>query len=675
MVVAVFGLVFGVAPAWAEGEDDPKPAEPSDDNKPDEAKPADDKPDEAKPADADGDGKPDEAKPTDADGDGKPDEAKPADADGDGKPDAPAAGDADHDGTPDAEEHHASKPGDADGDGTPDAQEDSDVDGTPDGKEDSDGDGVSDADEATMYADVNPDAADSDGDGTPDAQEDGDIDNDGVPDAQEEDPPTDPFDADGDGKMEPDEIADRKMFAEYFDDIPNAPDDKALEARPDASELMPSIDVETFRKGVRLVKKIVLDKMSKKIAKKSDKKMATFSLIVTIVSLAGFLLLLMPLFLAKKYPGKGGLLFKYSALAAVTFVVTVNLFGGVLYGMRTVQGALSNYTNPSIAIAAGTFDTLDEQADKFIVMGKELFLPTIEQMRNAPDEQPSVQLLENGMKIVQDAKVFLSIAKMFKKIDFIFGILPIVLTLLTLILFVVAIKPTLMEIIKLPMKAASGQGSGKEVVSNAMKRVKGELLASICTIGVLVVLTVVSSWVLGQIVKPALDAFLTYFSLTITYLQFAEGASSGLVFVTLFAVILFLVLNLAALILSMSFFLGKAQKIFQQRFNEGTPLSTHARFFKWGTPSVLLVQVFPWLFAVSAAKLLDKINDSVMDGASTAEKVSWGKMLLAGPVFLVVAFAILFWAVRALQAMKFLQSYKVKPKAPKGSPAEPVAPV
>ena len=72
-------------------------------------------------------------------------------------------------------------------------------------------------------------------------------------------------------------------------------------------------------------------------------------------------------------------------------------------------------------------DTLDEQADKFIVMGKELFLPTIEQMRNAPDDQPSVQLLQNGVKIVQDAKVFLSIAKMVKKVDFIFGTAPALL--------------------------------------------------------------------------------------------------------------------------------------------------------------------------------------------------------------------------------------------------------
>lgn len=202
-------------------------------------------------------------------------------------------------------------------------------------------------------------------------------------------------------------------------------------------------------------------------------------------------------------------------------------------------------------------------------------------------------------------------------------------------------------------------------MANSMKRVRGEFFASLGVIGLLVVLALLSGWVLGQIVKPALDAFLTYFSLTVTYLQFAEGASSGLVFMTLFAVILFLVLNLATLILSMSFFLGKSQKIFQQRFNEGTPLSTHKKFFQWGVPSVLLVQVYPWIFVVVAAKCLAAINDRVMGDAMTAESISWGKMLMAGPAFLVVGFLVLFWAVRGLKALKFLQGYKVKPKAPR----------
>lgn len=554
---------------------------------------------------------------------------------------------------------------------------------------DVDGDGMSDVDEQTMGNDVDVNAADADGDGTPDAQEDGDIDNDGVLDTQEADPPTDPFDADGDGKLEPDEIADRKEFAEVFDDIPNEPDEAALDARAEDAELAPSMTVDDFRKAVRIVKKIVLGKMAVKIAAKSDERLAKFSWMVFGLSLCGLLLLGMPLVLAKQYPvprgrdslpapGQGKLLLKYSALAAATFFVTVNLFGGVLFGLRTVQGALSNYTNPSIAIAEGTFDTLDRNADDYVVTGKELFAPTLEQMRNHPDEQPAVLLLENGMKIVKDARVFMSMARLFKNVDFVFGVLPIILTFVTLLLFLLAIKPTLIEIVKLPASAAAGNASaGRDVVGKSVQRVKSELFATACTVGVLAVLTLVSSFVLGKIVGPALDALLGYFSAAVQYLQFVEGASSGLVFVTLFGVVLFLVLNLAALILSMSFFLGKSQKIFQARFTDGEPLANHHRFFRWGVPSVLLVQLFPLVFVFIAGALLGKINDSLLAGVTDAESVPWTKLLLAGPAFLVVAFVVLFWAARGFKAIKFLQGYKVKPKTRRpvaSAPAQPLPP-
>ncbi|MDB4958224.1 MAG: hypothetical protein JWO36_5793, partial [Myxococcales bacterium] len=180
------------------------------------------------------------------------------------------------------------------------------------------------------------------------------------------------------------------------------------------------------------------------------------------------------------------------------------------------------------------------------------------------------------------------------------------------------------------------------------------------------------AFVLGQIVKPAIDALLNYFSLAVQYLQFVEGASSGLVFLTLFGVILFLVFNLAALIVSMSFFLGKSQKIFQQKFNDGVPVATHKRFFTWGLPSVLLVQVFPWLFVVIAEKILHEINARLLDGVTDADKVPWGKIMLAGPVFLVVGFVLLFWAARGMKAIGFLFGYKVKlTPAPEPTPASP----
>jgi hypothetical protein len=492
---------------------------------------------------------------------------------------------------------------------------------------------------------------------------------------EDEEVPYTKFDGDGDGKEDP---ALKKEYEEAMEGISDVIDtdavDKALDARPEDAELKPSMTVEEFQKIVLVVKKVVLARMEKKMAASSAKKMAQFSTGIFVFSLLGLFLLVIPLVVGKRYPGKSGVLFKYSALAAVTFFVTVNLFGGVLMGMRTAQGALGNLTNPSLAIASGTFDTLHDNAEDYIVMGKELFVPTLEQLQGNSEEQPSALILANGQKIVKDAKVFVAIANMFKKVDFVFKILPIILFCVTMILFGLAIRPTLTEIVKLPMRAATGEaGVGREVTKRAMRRVWGELLATACTVAVLAGLTFVSAFVLGQIVKPAIDALLNYFSLAVSYLQFVDTASSGLVFLTLFGVILFLVLNLATLILSMSFFLGKSQKIFQQRFNEGVPVSHHKRFFKWGIPAVLLVQAFPWLFVVIAQKVLHAINASLLDGIVDADKVSWSKIMLAGPAFLVIGFAVTFWAVRGAKAIGFLQSYKVKQVASAGQ-AEAIPP-
>jgi hypothetical protein len=478
-----------------------------------------------------------------------------------------------------------------------------------------------------------------------------------------DEPQTDPFDADGDGgTLEPEEQELKGEFLAIGAEFPDDVDPKGLEANhPEDAELKPSISPEKFRQLVQTVRKIVLDKMATKMAAKADKRMANFSLFVVAFSGAGLLLLLMPLALRKRYPGQGAMLFKYSALAALTFVVTVNLFGGVLFGLRTVQGALSNHTNPSVAIAAGTFDTLHKNAEDYLTTGKELFGPTLEQMIKHPDEQPAVLLLENGQRLLKDAKVFLSVKKALKSVDFAFSLLPIVLMGLTMVLFVLAIRPTLTEIIKLPAAAAAarGQGSiGRDAVARAMHRVKGELFSSLCTVGVLAVVTVVTGFVLGRTVGPALETFLYYFSQAVSYLQFVEGASSGTVFLALFGVIVFLVLNLAVLILSSVFFLGKCQKIFQRRFNDGVPIGMHGAFFRGGIPAVLLVQLFPYAFVYLAELLLEKINHSIVS-SQDAEQVSWGLLLVLGPLVLVVAFLIVFWLARGVKALKFLATYKV----------------
>lgn len=490
-------------------------------------------------------------------------------------------------------------------------------------------------------------------------------------DDSDEGPAYNKFDLDGDGTADP---VIEQEYADAMAGIPATIDsdavDQELEQRAPDAEMQPSITVDQFRKVVRVVRKIVLARMEHKMVLSAAKKMRQFSIGVTVLSLAGLLLLLMPLALRRKYPGQAKVLFQYSALAAATFFVTVNLFGGVLLGLKTVQGALGSATNPSLAIANGTFDTLDEDAEDYLTMGKELFVPTLEQLQGNSDEQPSVTLLQNGQKIVKDAKVFVSVAKMLKKVDFVFEVLPLVLFGVTMVLFGLAIKPTLAEIIKLPIRAAEGQGGvGRDVTRRALRRVWGELLVTLCTVGVLAGLTLVSSFVLGEVCAPALRLLLSYFSLAVSYLQFVEGASSGLVFLTLFGVILFLVLNLASLILSMSFFLGKSQRIFQQKFNAGVPVRTHKRFFQWGVPSVLLVQLFPWIYALVSGRLIEMVNRQMLSGVTDADQISWTPLLLAGPFCLVIVFTFAFWAARGLKAIGYLQSYKVVPRAPR--PAAP----
>jgi hypothetical protein len=668
-VLALVAVIALTGRAHAEGEDDDPPAAGGDDQADQPAAGGaaaddDDKPDQpaAGGAAADDDDKPDQpAAAGDADGDGKPDQPPAAgDADGDGQPDQPAAaGDADGDGQPD----QPAAAGDADGDGQPDqpAAAGADDPAIP-------GDEDSLADDPPGDTDPGPaDTSDDTGafDPADDALEARDDDAADVAVVMDEDgEPYIEADSDGDGVVEPDELAEEQEFDTAFADIPNEVTDDALDARGEDAELMPSLTMEQFRKLVKLAKRKTLERLENKIAKKADARMKKIGMFVMLFSLAGVLLLAMPLFLAKRYPGQTGALFKYSAIAALTFVVTVNLFGGIMLGMRSVQGAVGNQTNPQLRLAAGFFDTLDHNAERYLITGREVFAPTLEALNGKSDDQPAAVLIANGQKVVEKASVFKTVAGWFQKVSFVFGALPIVLLAVTMILFVVAIKPTLFEIIRLPATAAAGTGAAGGVVGRAMRRVGGELLATLCTLGVLLVLTLLAGFVMGRVCEPMLDTLITCFARAIDYLQFVEGASVGKVGLMLFSVILALVFNLAVVILSMSFFLGRTQKIFQQRFNQGVPLSAHARWWKWGVPSVIGALFIPVVYLAIAKIALAAVERKIMASVTDAEKVNWSMLLLLTPALLVVGFVVFLWAARGVKALGFLARYKVKLAAP-----------
>ena len=465
----------------------------------------------------------------------------------------------------------------------------------------------------------------------------------------------------------PDDAADAPLppdSAEYKATFAGIPTEVGEEPEQADGKLAPTLSADQLREMAKLARDKVLARMQAKMKQKAAERMGKISAFIFYFSLLGVLLLGMPLVLAKRFPGQGARLFKYSALAAVTFFVTVNLFGCVVLGFRTAQSKLGDSTNPQLAIASAFFDTIGTHAEDYLDLGKQLFAPTLNGLQNDGDEQPAAVLLENGKKLIKDGGVFVSIANAFKKLDIVFAILPTILLLVTMILFVVAIKPTLVEIVKLPMTAGAGGGEpgvGRGVVTRALRRVGGELLATLCTLGVLVVLTLLAGTILGRVVGPALDALIGYFTLGVIYMQSVASASSALVFVMLIGVILFLLLNLVVVIASMSIYLGKSQKIFQRRWNDGVPLAAHARFWKWGSVSVVVAQLVPWLFILIADWGLDKLDEKLVGDATDASQIPWSAIMLLGPILLVAGFVAVFWAARGLKSVLFLAKYKVPP--------------
>jgi len=99
-------------------------------------------------------------------------------------------------------------------------------------------------------------------------------------------------------------------------------------------------------------------------------------------------LLLMPPCWARS-TGQGKVLFKYSALAAVTFFVTVNLFGGVLFRAADGPGPLSTNTNPEHRESRpGRSTTLDKNAES-TDRGQGAVRADARADASEPDEQPA----------------------------------------------------------------------------------------------------------------------------------------------------------------------------------------------------------------------------------------------------------------------------------------------
>jgi hypothetical protein len=307
-------------------------------------------------------------------------------------------------------------------------------------------------------------------------------------------------------------------------------------------------------------------------------------------------------------------------------------------------------TNPVIKIVVASLDGIEEEAEDLVEFGPQLIQPTLDHITEGDEVMP-VPLLENTKKVVKDAQPFISIAKSFKSIQWVTDYIPIVTTLIAVLLFALGARPVIKKLIALPGQAAEG-GDPKGIVKEAFQFVGREVVAALGLIAFLVALTLISAEAMALAVKPAVKCFLDMFFLNIIYMQ-QLNASTGLLYGSLGSVVFFLVVNIAMIIVSSAFYLGKVHKIFQARMHEKVPLGTHKKFWVWGTLGVLFVQFFPFLFMLGGEPLVDYL----VEKGFAKDDPNWTMGLLSGPLVIAVGFLVLFWAARGFKALRFMMKY------------------
>jgi hypothetical protein len=439
------------------------------------------------------------------------------------------------------------------------------------------------------------------------------------------------------------------------------------EAEAEDTPIDPKAYAAFLREQVSMRRELVVETLSERMLDKQDERMGIVSTIVSVVSVLGLGLLLMPLLLRKRYPGQGAVLWKYSALAAVIFIVTINLFAGVFAVLRTAQMVAGQATNPQIQLVDATFDVLDEKAEDLAEVGPILIEPTLMQLDGSSDEPLPVLLLENIQTLQKDLTVFQTVATFFKGISGVFGYVPVVLSLVTVSVFLLGLRQTLTDIVRLPIAAAAGEaGAARRVVGATLRRVGRELLVTLGVMLVLVFVLLFAGLLMAEAIRPAMEAFLAYLMASFIYLQTVEGASTGVVMTSLVGTVLFLLLDLVVVIAAAALFVGKVHKILQRRLHDREPLRAHGRFWRWGLLSLAWVLAFPLLYILGAQPAVGELIEVLTKG----DEIPWGLLLTSGPVVLVLGFVLLLWAARGLKALAFLAKYKV-PKL--GSPVAGMA--
>ncbi len=450
------------------------------------------------------------------------------------------------------------------------------------------------------------------------------------------------------------------------------------EDQPVAFDVPDNLKDQDYRDALKsLIEKTrekITAKMVAKAAAKQSKAMGLFVLVMLGVAGAGLLLLLMPLFLKKKYPGREKLLWKGSLLAAGAWVSTMLVFTVALVAVRFAKDQTAMVANPSLAVAHSSFDAASEAVDTLDAWARGFIEAPIAKLGSGQEDDLLEAVVGNVAQFKDEFSFLMSVKAFFKSLNWLFGSLGTILIVLTVGLFMLSQKRLIGDILKVPLNAAAGDGSGfGAAYADMTKRTGREVAGLLSTIGFLVVLALFSGVVLYIAVGPSVHALFEYLFDSIRYLMQGGSASKLVVYVSLFGSALFLAMVILFILLGNIFFLGKAQKIFQQKFRHQLPLGTYRKFWIWGPIAALWIQIIPIIFIIVAAEVITAID--IQKGEIIGDAV-----LIVGPLILALGLPILTFALQGFRGLKFLRKFdhlvgRPEQKAPSTAAPAPSSPV
>jgi hypothetical protein len=426
--------------------------------------------------------------------------------------------------------------------------------------------------------------------------------------------------------------------------------------------------VEQFRSYLPEIRRQVEDALYAQLKAKRAAAWEPINRLILGLTCAGPLLLLLPVFVARRYPGKLGTLFRYSALSAVLFSVTVLLFSIPLLIFSEVWEEIVIVSDPRLRSVDAAFDLMDQNAAEFL--SRDLPLkPTLEQAASGEAQSFATVLLDNLIEVRRQAEVFEPLVDIYRKLDWVFGSLPKLQCLLFAVLFALPLYPIFREIVLLPVRAAAGGvGEGRRVVKLALRNWWQEILAIFCMVVLFLVILVTSDIVLTLIAEPATETMLTFLFVSLDYLGHEAKPALVPLYFSLLAAALFYLFNMVTMTVGLMFYLKAAHRVFRARFHQQVPLRRQGRFWVWGTLSVLWVQAMPLLFIFLALPAIHGVFWAYED----ADPPNYLGGLVAAGALLFFGIVLVFWLARGFKALTFLWRYRALPAAPVGV-ANPVA--